>query len=1303
VSTVFISHSSHDNAAVMDLRDRLRGRGFESLFVDFDARDGIPAGSEWERELLHKLRLADAVVFVGSRASATSEWCLIELAFAHAASRPIFPVALEPGVRVASLQSWQWVQLNGSDGFERLARALAQRFDPARSVPWDHTRPPYPGLEPFQMADAAVFFGRDDVIATLLERLDVIFGRRRAFALVGASGSGKSSLVRAGLAARLARERARWLVLAPFTPGERPLSALTRVLRAAGSRTNVAMRDEGAFADALRDLATTGDGRERAVLAVVDQAEELLLVSERRERERFLTLLRQQTDGVGPLRVVLTLRSEYLDAALRDEQLAELVGEPVAVSAVSRSRLPEVILAPARRAGIEYAPGLVERMVEDTRGGDALPLLAYTLRALHDRGTGGPRTIAVDDYEAIGGVDGALRRRADQVLHALDDPMTLTTLLRLVAFGPEGVPGRRRARLDDFEARERTIIKAFVDARLLVTATRGDATVVEPAHDALLRAWEPLARAIEGSRERLQGLAELRQAAEEWSRHREDDAYLLRGERLARARRHAAGESALDPSSRALLVASESAERERRQAAQQRARRLRRLNAALASLLLVAIAGTAFAVYQTRQANARRQDAQREELAATSSRLASQSAAVLPTRPRLGLLLALAAYSIDDTFEARNALVSGIEQTRRAEMAVSDVSDAVISGDDSRLVALGRAGDAQLWSIRPRRLLARIEGGRGFGGLVTSDDGRVAGALDGSGRLAIWRFGDGGGSFRRGPSFGRLPAAPLLLMSADGRYAVVPAGADRLQVVDTATADAAGSAVSARSWEADLSPDGTLLATATAQGATVWKLGPHGPAAPRERRERDVASVRFDDGGRTLVIARNHGRPVRWTVRAGAAGPKPSAAGPAETADGRIRISGAERSRGDLIRPLDPSEEVEMSPGRRWLLSRSSAGAEVWNIGRDDPFRKRLSRVGGLAASTGRTTALAPIASANGAEARGYGSIELRRPGASVVRLRAPGTSGSPEAIAFGPGPRALTALYGGIRVLWEERSDGWKLVASTPLGGGSGVLAPDGSHALMSESPRRVKLWDLTSTPPSSKTVRTPSSPEIAFAGDGRSFATSSTGFVLSTERECGVLVYRIPITRRPVCVRASRGDGYKLELALDHDGTVLATSNAAGEIAFWHPARGTRLPVPVVGNFSALASKPLDDFGLGQQPPVLAFAPDGRTLMAHDVERGNLRFIDVERQQPIGVPLPAPQSDAGDFDVRHAFAADGSRLLLSAFTDRFIGVIEVSDLAWSSDAARLRERVCQITGAGLTHQQWRELDISRPYTRQC
>ena len=155
------------------------------------------------------------------------------------------------------------------------------------------------------------------------------------------------------------------------------------------------------------------------MLVVIDQAEELITRSGVQEQQGFLQLINGALGDDSPLWVVATIRSEFLSTAPERAGLAEVVDDPLLVEPLSRTRLPEVIERPAQRAGLNFAPGLVERMVEDTTGGDAMPLLAYTLRELYQR-TGPDGTVGAAEYEAIGGVIGALQRRADRLLEELD-------------------------------------------------------------------------------------------------------------------------------------------------------------------------------------------------------------------------------------------------------------------------------------------------------------------------------------------------------------------------------------------------------------------------------------------------------------------------------------------------------------------------------------------------------------------------------------------------------------------------------------------------------------------------------------------------------------------------------------------------------------------------------------------------------------------------------------------------------------------------------------------------------------------
>jgi hypothetical protein len=330
------------------------------------------------------------------------------------------------------------------------------------------------------------------------------------------------------------------------------------------------------------------------VLVVIDQAEELITRSGEREQQSFLGLLGGALGEESPLWVIATVRSEFLSSAPERAGLAEAVDDPLLVEPLSRTRLPEVIERPAQRAGLDFEAGLVERMVEETTGGDALPLLAYTLQELWERVRREGRTegtVRFADYEAVGGVVGALQRRADRITDELtrrgQGPLILPTLLKLASVEGEEEPTRRRLRRSALAPEEQQVVDAFVEARLLTSGKdeggEQSATFVEVAHEALLRQWAPLRQAIEEERSSLRMRSELERLAADWDQarktHDNEDSYLLVRGRLAEfrewAERHA-GE--LGPTEREFLHASEAFE-------ERRIRRLRAVAGGLGVLL----------------------------------------------------------------------------------------------------------------------------------------------------------------------------------------------------------------------------------------------------------------------------------------------------------------------------------------------------------------------------------------------------------------------------------------------------------------------------------------------------------------------------------------------------------------------------------------------------------------------------------------------------------------------------------------------------------------------------------------------
>ncbi|MEV5414468.1 WD40 repeat domain-containing protein [Thermopolyspora sp. NPDC052614] len=407
---------------------------------------------------------------------------------------------------------------------------------------WDPARAPYPGLDAFTEDEAAVFFGREAQIAELVRRLHAspLRPSDRFIALVGSSGSGKSSLVQAGVVPRL-RER-RWAVLRTMTPGTNPFGALAHVLaQSDGGQSDAVIsrrlrRSTQELAALLGEIRSRSGQRFRRMLLVIDQFEELLTLSGERDRAMFLDAIAHAVTHDSRLWVIGTVRIEFLGELLETTQ-AELFQSPVAIGAIGRSQLLQVIRGPGELVNMTFAPGLPEVIVDEAGSSDALPLLAYLLQEAYI--DAGPGTMVTQErYRALGGVVGALSRQADQVMADLREEMEadviFAVLLKFVTVeGQEAT--RRRVPLADLTEGERRVVDAFVDARLLVTGADDGRPYAQVAHEALFRQWPPLRQQVEARIEQLRRRAELERWAVDWQRSGRSGDYLLTGERLALA------------------------------------------------------------------------------------------------------------------------------------------------------------------------------------------------------------------------------------------------------------------------------------------------------------------------------------------------------------------------------------------------------------------------------------------------------------------------------------------------------------------------------------------------------------------------------------------------------------------------------------------------------------------------------------------------------------------------------------------------------------------------------------------------
>jgi DNA-binding SARP family transcriptional activator/WD40 repeat protein len=529
-------------------------------------------------------------------------------------------------------------------GLGELERAIL-RQDPDLDTAEVRQRPgdasPYLGLMPYDVDDNEGFFGRDRDIRLSRERLEA----EGVLAVLGPSGSGKSSLVRAGIVAALLREGQHCDLL---TPGRHPVGALP------APRTS---------------------GKPRPL--VVDQAEELFsLCDDQAERERFVQLLADHAE-VAPL--VLALRADRMGDVSAHPPLAQLVERGLYVlPAMSPEDLRAAIEGPARQSGLIVEPGLTDLLVREVENEPgALPLLSHALRETWLRREG--RTLTVAGYQASGGIRGAVAQSAESLYGELDPDQRRALhdlLLRLVSPGTEGEPVRSRLprRQVVTHPAQDELVDRLVRSRLVTS----DDGVVEIAHEALARAWPRLRGWLEDDIEGQRILHHISATAEAWDSLGRPPSELYRGVRLAQAlewqeRPH----PDLTATEREFLGAgADLAEAENRAAAEQaerQSRLIRRLRIVLggaAVLLVLAMVAGILAAVQTDRANenaaqAEHNEAQAEQLAVSADARRVGARAQLTEDISLSLLLAAAGVRLDDSPETRVNLVSAVAKQPR--------------------------------------------------------------------------------------------------------------------------------------------------------------------------------------------------------------------------------------------------------------------------------------------------------------------------------------------------------------------------------------------------------------------------------------------------------------------------------------------------------------------------------------------------------------------------------------------------------------------------------------------------------------
>lgn len=488
---------------------------------------------------------------------------------------------------------------------------------------------PYKGLRPFGEADAANFFGRERLVAELLLQLQSETQVSRFMAVVGPSGSGKSSVVRAGLLPKLRRGAVgssdTWFYV-EMTPSAHPLeeleAALLRVaINPPASLMTQLREDERGLVRAIKRVLPADDDTE--LVLFIDQFEEVFTQTDNEaERKHFLdSLAEAANDEACRLRLIVTLRADFYDRPLLYPSIGQLVSaNSIVVLPLSHDELHDAIIRPAENAGLVLDRDLVAQIIAEV--GDepgTLPLLQYALTELFVRRD--ERRLTSEAYNSIGGVTGALARRADDIYDNLtsdEEAAARQLFLRLVTLGEGQEDTRRRTDLAELFSMEgdddtmQRVIDLFGKYRLLTFDNDPISRIptVEVAHEALIRRWQILREWLDESRDDLRTQRRVAQAASEWERTNQDSSYLARGTQLEQYETwFNATQLALTDRERGYIDASlqaraqrqaEEAARQAREAATERRSRniLRTLVAVLALATVGALALSGFAVNQ---------------------------------------------------------------------------------------------------------------------------------------------------------------------------------------------------------------------------------------------------------------------------------------------------------------------------------------------------------------------------------------------------------------------------------------------------------------------------------------------------------------------------------------------------------------------------------------------------------------------------------------------------------------------------------------------------------------------------------